>query len=205
MRTDQVFAVLTLGALVPAAQGGSGPSIRIRVVDVASVSKVSVTEAEKQAGAILARAGIQVVWQECPGAQGACTQPLVANAFQLTISDWRPPGTTAGMLGFAEIGGDDPSAAGIYYPTAKRTASDFGVDEVLVLGAAFAHEIGHLLGEGHSSAGVMRTRFNRQSFIDIAQGGMVFDPEQTVRIRAAAVRRSLALIAPTPESLSQQK
>jgi hypothetical protein len=150
---------------------------------------VIVAGAEKQAGAILTKAGIQVFWQEClPGARGSCTQPLVANEFRINISDRKHPGTTAGMLGFAEIGGNSPDAAGIYYPMARHTASDFGVDEILVLGAALAHEIGHLLGEGHSSVGVMQTRFNRQSFVDMAQGGLIFYPEQAIRIRTAAMR-----------------
>jgi hypothetical protein len=34
----------------------------------------------------------------------------------------------------------------------------------------------------------MQTRFNRQSFVDMAQGGLIFYPEQAIRIRTAAMR-----------------
>jgi hypothetical protein len=37
---------------------------------------------------------------------------------------------------------------------------------------------------------------NGQSFVDMAQGGLIFYPEQAIRIRTAAMRLNLTRIAP---------
>ena len=98
------------------------------------------------------------------------------------------------LLGFAALKPDPtrgPSLAGVYYPMVKQMASDFDMEEAPILGAAIAHEVGHLLGANHSLTGVMRARFNRQNMQDMAMGGLFFAREQAARIRAGVKRRDI--------------
>lgn len=61
----------------------------------------------------------------------------------------------------------------------------YNVQPAIVLGAAIAHEIGHmLLSRGHASEGLMRGQFNQTDFRRIAAGELHFTD-----IEAADIRR----------------
>jgi hypothetical protein len=67
----------------------------------------------------------------------------------------------------------------------------YNVRPEIVLGAAIAHEIGHmLLSRGHTSEGLMRAQFNQTDFRRIAAGELHF-----TEIEAADIRR------PFPQSI----
>ena len=185
---------LTLGLGV-GTQAGTGARVTLRVVNSARVASRVLGQGQKRASYVLGRAGVEATWQDCPeGEVGPCARPLERNEFWLHVAGWKPTKQSVEMLGFTArdedtAGGTD--VAGVYYPMVRELASSFQVEEGDVLGAALAHEIGHLLGAGHAPTGVMRARLNRQCIVELSQGGFLFNEDQAARIRVAAIQRIL--------------
>jgi hypothetical protein len=72
------------------------------------------------------------------------------------------------------------------------TAKSLEVDVSYILGAALAHEIGHLLlgARSHVPRGVMCPRLGRQQLKMASRGELLFTPEQAARIRAEVAQRT---------------
>ena len=159
---------------------------------------------EKQAAYILGKAGVSLTWQDCSAGSagwqsGLCASVLGANDFWLHVAPWKPAAAVGEMLGFTALSRDpgaDDSVAGVYYPAVRTVAGSFGVEESEILGPALAHEIGHLLGVGHSPMGVMCSQFGRSHIVQASAGGLLFSAPQASQIRTEIARRKVASEAP---------
>lgn len=189
-KTKPIWGRLLALELVSCAAGATAPQITIRVVNSANVERQALTASEKQAGWVLARAGIEVVWQDCSvGPMDACATELRRGEFWLHVANWKPAGSSIELLGFTELDPSltrGPNLAVVYYPMVKQMATSFCMGEAPILGAALAHEIGHLLGADHSATGVMRARFDWHNIDDMAKGGLLFTRDQGARLRSMA-------------------
>jgi hypothetical protein len=176
---------------------GSIAEITIRVVNSAKVSPAKLTQAEQAAAHILRMARVALAFEDCSAGSpdersGPCASSLGASDFWLHVATWKPSIASGEMLGFTTLGkdtGNEDTMAGIYYPMVKNMAENFGVEESAVLGAALAHEIGHLLGVGHSPVGIMRPAFGRNHIVLASAGGLLFSEPQAVQIRIEIDRR----------------
>jgi hypothetical protein len=149
---------------------------------------------------VLGQAGVQVIWLDCT-APGSCAEDPGMNEFWLHVANWKPAGGSEQELGFTTFNKETASGigvAGVCYPMVRQVAADIKMEEGLILAAAMAHEIGHVLGAGHSSSGIMQAKFNRQSIVSMSQGGYVFTRNQAGGIRADAVRRTAGAGAAAP-------
>jgi len=81
----------------------------------------------------------------------------------------------------------------VFYSQIEDLAARSGAPLAVILGAAVAHEIGHLLLglESHSPRGIMRGGWHREDFELAAQGGFVFTPEQSEKMRRELTVRSV--------------
>jgi hypothetical protein len=164
--------------------GGHCSSHWPRVVNEAQVDERLLHEPRKEAAGILNRAGVGLIWLDSDQAD-----------FRLRLTTERPGWASQENLGFTEHG-----SAGVNYPavlklTEKLNGYAHGITPVApyvpgFLGAAMAHEIGHLMlgANAHYPEGVMCAEWGREQFELIKLGGLNFAREQA-RLLQMEVRR----------------
>ena len=151
---------------------GEGARIAVRVVNRAAAPKKVVTAAERTAAEILHRAGLEVRWAET----GAC-------GLHLQLLQGRLADLTPDTNGFAILPPAGDGYAGVSYPKIEAAAQDLETGVALLLGAAMAHETGHLLlGPAHSPNGIMRSRFGLDQARKLERGELLFSREEGQRM-----------------------
>ena len=176
------------------------PSITLRVVNEAQVDDRLLNKALKEASGILNRAGVGLIWVDCAGDSEPCQRPRGPADFPFRLTTQRPAWTSQENLGFTEHAGGNGSA-GVNYPAVLRLVEKLngfthGITPVAVytpgfLGAAIAHEIGHLIlgANAHYPEGVMRAEWGREQFESIKLGGLNFARLQAKLLQAEVSRR----------------
>jgi len=159
-------------------QISAGPRLRIslRVQDYAQVAPKILTQAKREAAAILDETGIETIWVDCPP-KGRPTEAVCAQAFTATELALRilPQAMAAqvplngDVFGFAAVSTDErPSlVASVFYQRVEALSSQLGYSRASTLGYVMAHEIGHLLlgTNSHSPRGIMRARLAKEDFL----------------------------------------
>jgi hypothetical protein len=131
----------------------------------------TVNHAESIAAFILARAGVSVRWS----GQGA---------YQVQITNSSLRNLSADAAGFAVLTPGDSGYAAIGYPAVEETANSLEADPGDLLGAALAHEVGHLLlGPAHTATGIMRAHFGLREIQLAGRGELLFSADQAARLR----------------------
>jgi hypothetical protein len=180
-----LFAVLLAG--LPA---GGPAQITVRVADLASVPDKLLSHAEDVAGNVLEQAGIGVRWLRCPE-QPECTPEPAGAEFPVLILDLRPRRHDVDTTGFAVIPAEGGKRyAGVFLPMVRDAAGSLDADEVVLLGATIAHEIGHLLlgARAHTATGIMSPRFGQEHVHQAERGELRFTAEQAAVMRSVARR-----------------
>jgi hypothetical protein len=109
VKTAGILGTLLTLAAVSRAGGETAARITIRLVNSARVEDRTLAQSEKQAARVLAKAGIEVVWQDCSaGAIGACAAELGSGEFWLHVANSKPEGGLTALLGFTAF---DPDPA----------------------------------------------------------------------------------------------
>jgi hypothetical protein len=205
-RVGVVFLGLAglLALLFPRVASANRPqgSLIILVYNYKQAPLMTMARAEREAGKILAEAGIQTLWLNCFPRGGESELCRQANGPDVVILRMlASPGRTEPadvVSGFA-IG---PALATVYYdeipslPGWDKDKSDFAI----VLGCIMSHEIGHLLlGPGaHSAGGIMRGRWDFEQLRLAMMGMLTFLPEQSKLMQAemrARIRQKTASFA----------
>jgi hypothetical protein len=198
------------------ARTGTDKEITIHIHNYAEASPSVVGHAEQVAGSILREAGVNTIWAECPVDQDSSHDPIcgkpfssldfVFNLVPRSMSDhWHLRG---GVLGIAiEVEGKGfGSSASIFYDVVRDSAVQRREDLDQLLGAAIAHELGHLLlgTNSHSTTGLMSAFWSRKQLIVVQQRGLAFSSAEAEHIQKAVLARRLAALsaAETSESVT---
>ena len=192
-----------------AAENDPRPTIKIQIYNYSQASPAIMARAEREAGRILGKAGMQAVWLECPvgpsppGPLGPCEKApeatdlrlrVLASPIQNKFQDT--------VFGFTV----HPVLASVYYDYALRRAkSDDAEFEIpIILGCTIAHELGHLLlgTNSHSNTGIMQPRWEPNQFRQLMMGTLLFTADQSklmrVEAQARVERQSLTSTAEGP-------
>ena len=138
-----------VGVISFASRADTSPTIRVRVNNYTQATPAMLAGAEREAGRILGKAGLQTVWLHCPAGQSTgdphdpCGEPLEATDIVLRVlSESTKNRFQDTVFGFAVV----PVLASVYYDYAVQLArSDNAEFEIpIILGCVIAHEVGHL-------------------------------------------------------------
>jgi hypothetical protein len=181
--------LLLLGVFVPPTAFSVDPkldfAITVLVFNFRQVQSTTLAKAEDESGRILARAGVNVTWRDCPTGNESC-QKGEGRVFFLAIKAGPVQNEFLDTVsGYALL---PHHLAVVHYdylpriPHGKR-----GINETaMVLGCVITHELGHLLlGEReHSIAGIMQEHWGVAQIQSALQSHLSFLPEEAVLMRA---------------------
>jgi hypothetical protein len=174
----------------------SDRAITLRVYDYAYVNRSELLAAEGRATGILAQAGVETHWVDCPTSPGTLDKypncPLEWQENDLVVRimpkamvalQEKTPDTLGSALG-CEIG--PCSMAGVYSDRILSLSSGARAPAPILMGRVMAHEIGHMLlgPNAHSRTGIMRAFWADRDMSTAAGPEFLFTPEQSRRMKA---------------------
>lgn len=172
-------------------RAASPGKVTLLVVNSADANRQTLKEAERLAASIFRQAGVEVEWRDCR--TELCPEVQGPGEFWMHVARWRPVTSAGETLGFALMdaaSGAGAQLAGVYYPMVEEMARSYRAQESIILSAALAHEIGHLMGVGHAVRGVMSARFDRARMVEMSCGRLGFTDQEADRLRSAGNRRA---------------
>jgi hypothetical protein len=188
---------LTLGCVAlagPAMRAYQSPlRITVWVLNPARVRMGTAAEAERTAADIFQKAGVEIGWVDCE-ASDACRREPGRLEFWLHLLNKQPAALSGDALGYALLThqpGSEGSYAAVSWPAVRHLTDPMEIGPGPVLGAAIAHELGHLLlnSHAHSHDGVMAERLRAPQLMMAARGELRFDDQQAEAIRREIRRR----------------
>jgi hypothetical protein len=193
-----LIRVAAAGLWLAGAAAGVPDELTIRLVDTPVVPRKALEEGERVAERILAQAGIRVQWMDCAAERCASVSSFWIQ-FVDRLPSWLPPDAT-GYAVPAPPQGMAPYAIVSYRSVVERAPEATALDAML--GAALAHEIGHLLlgRSAHTLNGIMSARLGSREIGMAARGALRFTDEQVRQIRGTMRRESAFRVDPASRS-----
>lgn len=180
---SRTAGVLFLSAMLISALATAGAQqpqiITIRLFNRSKIASAVVLTGEKKSEDLLRRAGIRVLWLNCPGTE-KCSDPPNQRSLIVTILKEGSAIRGGDVLGLAL---EDASGSGtycyIFEDRLNAVAGQTHLPTARLLAYAMAHELGHLLkgGHSHSHAGIMSAVWLTPQLQDIARDVLAFTTE----------------------------
>jgi hypothetical protein len=187
----------SVGLIVILASGGpaaasrpllEGPHIVVDVVNEAGVSLRIIRDGQRRVAAIYEAIGVAVIWVDKYGDDpDVCIVKIVDEGGAEGVK--APPGAVGMAFPNEERSG---GLVYVFYDRIEHVSDRNQLRSSAMLGAAIAHELGHLLlpSGSHSTRGLMRAGWKRADILTADGPGLRFTAEQGVLIRARTNRGS---------------
>ena len=159
------------------------PTLAIRILNSARVPRAILLDAETLAAHIFHEAGVEIAWAD--------TGPADFWLHLLKDKPRRLAPDTAGFTVLMPPGAATASYAGISYAVVTQQAAGLHAAVSELLGAAIAHEIGHLIlgPNSHAPGGIMAPRFRAREISLAGRGVLLFDSAQAKALRSGVLGR----------------
>jgi hypothetical protein len=188
-------------------------AVVVRLFDYARQPEAVLDKAVPAARSLLREAGVETDWRRVGGREAShdrevrCADPDATPELRVELfgrGQTRALAQSSNVLGVSLLparGGQGLYAA-VYVEEADALSRPSGVPLAVVLGAAMAHEIGHLLlgTHDHSTAGLMRAQWSSKELERAAQGQLRFSEDESARLRRAMASRTLPRPCAPPPS-----
>jgi hypothetical protein len=166
-------------------------NIAVVVFDYAGVSHADLADASREAAHVLNTAGVESAWSICEvNRESHCDLPPAGTYLEVKIL---PPSMDKALpkheaLAYAAkcAAAERCTTSAVFYGPVAVFAQDAGRPVSVALAYVMAHEIGHLMGLGHSNCGIMKERFYRRDLQDASQGRLRFGAGQALHLRDMA-------------------
>jgi hypothetical protein len=170
------------------------PHLQVSLFNDAVVPPEVLAQAQFRASAVLAQAGVEVDWLDCPPANKLDFAPVVTPCSavawprHLSVRIVRR-GITVGADTFGQAFQDESGCgayANVYYQNLVASPGHPELGDGEMLGYVIAHELGHLLLglHSHSDSGVMQAHWRGPVLQAAAKAALFFTPSQAAAIRS---------------------
>ena len=165
-------------APLAAAQHGT---LQICVRNDAHVADDTLDEARRVVSGIYSEAGLTLLWWSDDCTVTIALRPRASDDTARRAKD---------AMGYTPGGGEERGRlAFVLINRVNEIADRYSTARSIVLGAAIAHELGHLLiSKEHSKTGIMKAYLNQSDFRKARQGELRLTAEQAQHIRNSSAR-----------------
>jgi hypothetical protein len=175
-------------------------ALRVWIYVSGSLDPAGRAASQAVADSLLHTAGVAVEWRTCEP-KDACSRQTdpSPNVTLILTSAMRPRCGTAAL----ERGGMSatvlisvPCIAQVVLeatrgPLARSNPLLATLEAHHVIGAAMAHELGHVLGLRHARSGIMRARLDLDDILALRRGELAFRPTEVAAMRASTMWQGL--------------
>jgi hypothetical protein len=172
---------MTMGVAATQPAAAQRMALKVELRNDAQAGDATLGAARQITTQIYAHAGIEVLWANDDAQFTIVLKSHLSQEITRRIQD---------AIGFAP--GTDSERGRIAFVILNRVnevAAGYGTRPSTVLGAAIAHELGHLLlFKGHTTSGLMRRYWNQSDFRNVRNGQLLFTSEQGTLIRSRLSR-----------------
>jgi hypothetical protein len=180
------IAVGAVGATLP-------EKLTVVIFDYAHISPRLVLSAASEGRRAFRTAGVESDWILCNPVEG-CYVP--ERFVQVKILPKPIASTPVSLRGLGATttctATEHCSASYVFYNRVLAFADDASSPTDLALGYVMVHEIGHLMGLGHSPRGIMTAAFTSRDLRNAAAGWLCFEGDDARELRAAVERSQKA-------------